>query len=404
MKILFLHSNFPAQFRHLAVHLARDNSNRVIFGTMREEGQIPGVRKFVYTPSRKPGPETHHYVRPLESAVLQGQAVYRALEKLKADGFYPDVVYGHSGWGPAMFIKDIFPRAILLCYFEWFYNSDGADVGFDPEEPVTPDDRLRIRMKNAPILTDLYSCDAGLCPTTWQKNQFPEEYHNKLNVLHDGIDTQYFSPRQGETLMLPSIGLDLSDAKEIVTYVSRGMEPYRGFPQFMEAVSLLQKKRRNCHIIVVGDDRVAYGRQLPDGNTYKQLMLDKFDFDLSRLHFTGLLPYPHYLQVLRVSSVHVYLTRPFVLSWSMLEAMSTGCVVVASSTPPVTEVIRDGENGLLIDLFSPYGIVEKIEIALNHQDDLRTLRTNARKTIVKNYHLSDLLPRHLKWIEGNIRN
>lgn len=402
MKILFLHSNFPAQFRHLALNLARDSRNRVVFGTMREEGQIPGVYKFVYTPSRKPGRETHHYVRPLESAVLQGQAVYRALEKLKAEGFYPDVVYGHSGWGPAMFVKDIFPRATLLCYFEWFYNSDGADVGFDPEEPVTPDDRLRIRIKNTPILTDLYSCDAGLCPTLWQKNQFPGEYDDKLKVLHDGIDTQYFSPQQGEKLILPSIGLDLSDAKEIVTYVSRGMEPYRGFPQFMEAASLLHKKRRNCHIIVVGEDRVAYGSHLPDGKTYKQLMLDKFDFDLSRLHFTGRLSYPQYLQVLRASSVHVYLTRPFVLSWSMLEAMSAGCVIVASNTPPVTEVLRDGKNGMLIDLFSPQDIVAKVEHALDNQDNLRTLRTNARKTIIANYNLSDLLPKHLEWIRNNI--
>jgi glycosyltransferase involved in cell wall biosynthesis len=404
MKILFLHSNFPAQFRHLAVNLARDSNNRVVFGTSREEGQIPGVYKFIYTPSRKPHKETHHYIRPLEGAVLQGQAVYRALDKLKADGFIPDVVYGHSGWGPTMFIKDVFPQAKLLCYFEWFYNSEGSDVGFDPAEPLTPDDRLRIRVKNAPILTDLYSCDAGLCPTSWQLSQFPKEYHHKLKVLHDGIDTQYFSPRKDEKLILPSIGLDLSDAKEIVTYVSRGMEPYRGFPQFMESVSLLQKRRRNCHVVVVGEDRVAYGRQLPDGKTFKQLMLDKFDFDLSHLHFTGRLPYSQYLKILRASSVHVYLTRPFVLSWSMLEAMSTGCLIIASDTPPVTEVINDGVNGILVDFFSPQNIVEKIENALDHPDRMETLRINARKTIIDKYNLHDLLPKHLEWIKNNINN
>lgn len=310
MKILFLHSNFPAQFRHLAINLAKNADNRIVFGTTRKEGQIPGVYKLIYTPSREPQRETHHYIKPLESAVLHGQAVYRELNKLKKDGFYPEIVYGHSGWGPTMFIKDVFPRSKLLCYFEWFYNADGSDVGFDPCEPLTPDDKLRIRIKNAPILTDLYSCDAGLCPTFWQKNQFPQEYHNKLKVFHDGIDTDYFSPRKDEKLILPSIDLNLSEAKEIVTYVSRGMEPYRGFPQFMESVSLLQKNRKNCHVIIVGEDRVAYGRSLPDGKSYKQLMLDKFDFDLSRLHFTGRLPYPQYLQVLRASSAHVYLTRP----------------------------------------------------------------------------------------------
>lgn len=402
MKILFLHSNFPAQFRHLAINLARDGNNRVVFGTTSKEGQIPGVYKFIYTPSRKPHKETHHYVKPLEAAVLQGQAVYRALDKLKKNGFHPDVVYGHSGWGPTMFIKDVFPRSKLLCYFEWFYNAEGSDVGFDPSEPLTPDDKLRIRIKNAPILTDLYSCDAGLCPTFWQKNQFPQEYHNKLKVLHDGIDTDYFSPRKDEKLILPSIGLNLSEAKEIVTYVSRGMEPYRGFPQFMEAVSLLQKRRGKCHVVVVGEDRVAYGRRLPDGKSYKQMMLNKFDFDLSRLHFTGRLPYNQYLQVLRASSAHVYLTRPFVLSWSMLEAMSAGCLIIASNTPPVTEVIQDGVNGILVDFFSPQDIVTKIEFSLDNPDQMKTMRILARKTILEKYSLKYLLPTHWKWIQRNI--
>lgn len=404
MKILFLHSNFPAQFRHLAINLAKNADNRIVFGTTRKEGQIPGVYKLIYKPSREPKRETHHYIKPLESAVLHGQAVYRELNKLKKDGFYPEIVYGHSGWGPTMFIKDVFPRSKLLCYFEWFYNADGSDVGFDPCEPLTPDDKLRIRIKNAPILTDLYSCDAGLCPTFWQKNQFPQEYHNKLKVFHDGIDTDYFSPRKDEKLILPSIDLNLSEAKEIVTYVSRGMEPYRGFPQFMESVSLLQKNRKNCHVIIVGEDRVAYGRSLPDGKSYKQLMLDKFDFDLSRLHFTGRLPYPQYLQVLRASSAHVYLTRPFVLSWSMLEAMSTGCLVIASNTPPVTEVIENGVNGILVDFFSPQDIVKKIEFSLDNPDQMKTMRFHARKTILEKYNLKYLLPKHLEWIRSNIAN
>jgi glycosyltransferase involved in cell wall biosynthesis len=230
------------------------------------------------------------------------------------------------------------------------------------------------------------------------------EFHSKLKVLHDGIDTQYFSPQKGEQLILPSISLDLSEAKEIVTYASRGMEPYRGFPQFMESVSLLQKRRKGCHVVVVGEDRVAYGRQLPNGKTFKQLMLEKLDLDLSRLHFTGRLSYPEYLRVLRTSSVHVYLTRPFVLSWSMLEAMSTGCIIVASNTPPVTEVVHDGINGILADFFSPQEIVEKVEHALDDPDRMETLRTNARKTILERYSLSDLSPKHLEWIRKTTNN
>jgi glycosyltransferase involved in cell wall biosynthesis len=395
MKFLFLHPNFPAQFRYLAVALARNPHHQVFFGTARSEGRLPGVYKVVYAPSRKPGRETHHYVKPLEDAVLQGQAVYRMAAKLRSEGFVPDVVYGHSGWGPTLFIKDIFPEAKLLCYFEWFYHSEGSDSDFDPSEPATIDDKLRIRIKNTPILTDLHSCDAGVCPTFWQQRQFPTEYHQKVTILHDGIDTNYFRPRSEATLSMPVADLDLSEMDEIVTYVSRGMEPYRGFPQFMEAVALLLKRRPGCHVIIIGEDRVAYGKTLPDGRTYKRMMLDKLTLDLSRVHFTGLLPYNQYLQLLQASSAHVYLTRPFVLSWSMLEAMATGCLVVASATPPVQEVVEDGQNGLLVDFFSPVQIADRVEEVLDDPSRMAMIKGRARETIMEKYALSKLLPQQI---------
>lgn len=398
MNVLFLHPNFPAQFRHAAVALARDPENRVVFATAREDGRLPGVHKVVFKPSRQARRETHHYVRPLENAVLQGQAVYRMADQLKTEGFVPDIVYGHSGWGPALFVKDTFPQAKLLCYFEWFYRAHGSDADFDSGDPLTRDGEARIRIRNAPILIDLYSCDAGLCPTSWQLRQFPDEYHGKMNVLHDGIDTSFFCPGQDAKLVLPAIGLDLSQVDEIVTYVSRGMEPYRGFPQFMETVSLLQKRRPRCQAVVVGEDRVAYGKPLADGKTYKQAMLEKLDIDTSRVHFTGLLPYTQYRQVLQASSVHVYLTRPFVLSWSMLEAMSAGCLLVASNTAPVAEVIQDHVNGLLVDFFSPGEIADRVEEALEDPDRMASIRIRARDTIREKYDLSALLPRHLAWM------
>lgn len=398
MRILFLHPNFPAQFRHLAAAIAKDKRHQVVFGTTRREGNLPGVNKVIYNHTREARPQTHHYVRPLENAVLQGQAVYRLAEQLKAREFIPDVVYGHSGWGPTLLIKDIFPKTKLLCYFEWFYHAHGSDADFDPTEPLTADDEARIRLKNAPILMDLYSCDRGLSPTYWQHQQFPLEYRHKINVLHDGIDTEFFCPKPGAKLVLPSINLDLSHVEELVSYVGRGMEPYRGFPQFIEAVALLQERRPQCHVVIVGENRVAYGKNLPDGKTYKDVMLEKFPLDLSRVHFTGRLPYPEYLQVIQSSSVHVYLTRPFVLSWSMMEALSTGCLLVASRTAPVTEVIQDGVNGLLADFFSPQEIASRIEEALKHPDQMAALRAKARQTIQERYDLSQLLPQHLEWI------
>lgn len=401
MRILFLHPNFPAQFRHLATAFGNDPKNQVIFATKNErpEWVIPGVQKVVFTPSREARPETHHYVRTLENAVLQGQASYRAMERLKAMGFIPDVIYGHSGWGPTLFMKDLFPNSPLMCYFEWFYHAQGSDADFDPADPLSSDDICRIRLKNAPILQDLYTCDWGVSPTQWQKSQFPKEFYSKISVMHDGVDTDYFVPNPGAKLVLPEVNLDLSGVDEIVTYVARGMEPYRGFPEFMESLVYLLERRPNCHVVVVGSERVCYGRSLPDGKTYKQLMLEKLKLDLSRVHFVGSLPYGQYLKVIQASSAHIYLTRPFVLSWSMIESMSTGCLIVGSDTAPVREVIEDGKNGLLVDFFSPKQIAERVCEVLDHPTQMAQLRENARKTVLEKYSLKDLLPRHLKLMQ-----
>jgi glycosyltransferase involved in cell wall biosynthesis len=315
MRILFLHPNFPAQFRHLATVLGQDSRNQVVFGTMNAKGSIPGVHKVLYQPSRQVHPQTHHYLRSQESAVLQGQAVYRLAQQLKTEGFIPDVVYAHSGWGPGMFIKDVFPQAQLHCFFEWFYHARGSDADFDPNDPIDADSIAKIRVKNSPILTDLYSCDRGMCPTQWQRQQFPPEFRSKLKVLHDAVDTAFFHPQPNAKLVLPSINLDLSHVDEIVTYATRGMEPYRGFPQFMEAVALIQQQRLNCHVVIAGEERVAYGKSLPDGKTYKQLMLETLPLDLSRIHFTGSLPYSQYLQLLQASSAHIYLIESDCIYW-----------------------------------------------------------------------------------------
>ena len=398
MRVLFLHNNFPAQYRHIAVALAKEGNNQVVFGTKNRDTSLPGIHKVIFEPSRDPHPTTHHYVRSLESAVLHGQAVFKIAENLKAQGFVPDVICGHSGWGPTLFIKDAFPDKPLICYFEWFYHARGSDADFDPTEPLTVDDLARIRIKNAPLLIDLDSCNWGLSPTHWQKSQFSREFHNKISVLHDGVDTGYFRPNPGAKLVLPN--LDLSNVDEIVTYVARGMEPYRGFPQFIEALAYVQERRPNCHAVIVGSDRVCYGKSLPDGSSYKDLMLKKVPLDLSRVHFTGSLPYNQYLKVIQASSVHVYLTRPFVLSWSMLEAMSTGCLVVGSDTAPVTEVIQDGDNGLLVDFFSPKKIAERIDEVLEHPTRMAELRVLARRTVQERYALADLLPQHIQLIKS----
>jgi glycosyltransferase involved in cell wall biosynthesis len=286
-----------------------------------------------------------------------------------------------------------------MCYFEWFYNMYGSDMDFDKQAVQNIDDMARIRIKNSSILVELYSCDRGLSPTNWQRSQFPKEFHDKISVMHDGVDTDYFVPDPVAKLVIPN--LDLSGVDEIVTYVARGMEPYRGFPQFMESLVYLQEQRPNCHAVIVGSERVCYGRALPNNQTFKQLMLDKLpNLDLSRIHFTGSLPYNQYLKVIQASSVHVYLTYPFVLSWSAIESMSTGCLVLGSDTQPVREVITDGENGLLVDFFNPKAVADRISEVLNHPTQMAELRVKARQTVLDRYALKDLLPKQLEMIKG----
>lgn len=405
MNILFVHQSFPGQFMHLAAVLAGSSGNRVVFLTeeTKNKANLANVFKAIFALSRPPKPEIHPYLRNAEKAILQGQAAYRTGLALKEQGFTPDVIYGHAGFGASMYMKDLYPEVPLVGYFEWFYHAHGTDVGFDPAAPTSLDDECRLRTKNMVLLQELYSCDVGVTPTYWQHSQFPLEYRTKLHVLHDGVDTRINRPEPNAKLVLPELKLDLSEAQEIVTYVGRGMEEYRGFPQFMEAVYLLQQRRPSCHAVIVGGDGVAYGKPHPSGKSFKDIMLGKYDFDQTRLHFTGPLPYGQYRKVLQASTAHVYLTYPFVLSWSMLEAMSCGCTLVASDTPPVREVVRDRQNGLLVDFFKPQELAERLEEVLTDKSLRIRLGKNARETIKKQYDLEKLIGQQVQLLENVAR-
>ena len=395
MRVLFLHNNFPAQFGDLARYLSGQGHD-VSFGT-RWEGTPPDWLRMVrFRPHREVGEQQHPYLRFLENAVLNGQALARTGWQMKERGYSPDLIVAHSGWGPGLYVRDVWPDAKYLGYFEWYYRPDGADTG--SLHPVTRDDGPRIRTRNAAILLDLSECNWGLVPTEYQASQFPALLRRKLTVQHDGVDTERFAPQPGRRLQLP--GLDLSHVDELVTYVARGMEPYRGFPQAMSAFAEVQKRRPRAHVVVVGQDRVAYGRALPDGDTWRKKMLRELELDGDRLHFTGLLPRNQYREVLLASSVHVYLTVPFVLSWSLIEAMSAGCFVVASDTAPVREVIRNGENGRLVDFFDTEGLAERICEALDRPDATAEVREGARRTAVERYAASKLIPLRARLLEA----
>jgi glycosyltransferase involved in cell wall biosynthesis len=397
MKILFIHPNIPGQYKHLARILGEDSANQVVFITKPRAVTIPGVTKIEYKVTRDPKPEIHRYIIGFERAIFHGQEVWRVCKELKEQGFTPDIICAHPGWGDALFVKDIFPQTPLLNFMEFYYHAFGADVYFDKNETVIPDDVARIRVKNSTNLLNLEACDWGVSPTWWQFKQHPKEYHHKISVIHDGIDTDVVAPALRQKLILPD-GTTLPPNAKIVTYVCRNFEPYRGFPTVMRGIEKLTRERSDCHVLIVGNDGVSYGKT-PDGKkTYKQAMLDELTLDTSRVHFIDALPYEQYLKILQYSDAHIYFTVPFVLSWSSMEAMSAGCLVIGSDTAPVREVIQDGVNGLLTDFFSPDQLAQRLHEALDNPEKMKPIRKAARQTIIYHYSLKKLMPLHIALI------
>ena len=401
MRYLFIHQNFPGQFRHVAKALADDPINEVVgIGEVRNLKDRPSlhphIRVLTYQPHGQSGKDTHHYLRDFEGHLRRGQAVVRLLQRLKQEGWSPDVVVAHPGWGEGLFLKDVYPNARHLQYFEYYYHGTGGDVGFDPEFPSTLDDRLRVRIKNSTQLQSLMACDQGISPTQWQKRCYPDVLQPKIQVIHEGIDTDIVKPDPGGWMDID--GQRFCAGDETVTYVARNLEPYRGFHSFIRALPKLQALRPNARVLIVGGDDVSYGKRLAEGKTYRQLNCDEVrdQVDWRKVVFLGKLPYADYLKVLQVSAAHVYLTYPFVLSWSMLEAMSAGCLLVASDTAPVKEVIEDGENGLLVDFFDTGQLANSIADALANPDKYLSMRRRARETVLASYDLKTIcLPRML---------
>lgn len=396
MNILFMHQSMPGQFPHLVRHLA-NSGHSVAFVTRTNRPQMAGIQKIEYEIRGQSG-AAHPFLQNLQNGILHGEAVANCLLRAKHNGLRPDVIYGHSGWGETLYVKDVFPDVPLIHYCEFFYHPFGADTFYDPAECVRLNDVYKLRMKNSVNLLSLENCDRGITPTHWQWSQYPSEYRAKIAIIHDGIDTQKVRPDKNAVIQLPS-GVALDSSQEVVTYVSRSLEPYRGFPSFMRAVEIVSRRRPACHFVIVGADGVSYGRQTADGSSFRENLLNELKIDHQRVHFLGRVPYNQYLKILQVSSLHVYLTLPFVLSWSMLEAMAAGCLVLGSDTPPVTEVLKEGENGFLVDLLSPKDIANRIEEILEKRESLDEIRNSARSTILQRYALSLTLPKQIQLIE-----
>jgi len=406
VKILFIHQNFPGQFKHLAPALAAAGHECTAL-TLRVKEPVlwNGVRVVPYAVKRRSGQGVHPWLADAETKVIRGEACYGAARALREKGYVPDIIVGHPGWGETMFLRDVWPRARIGLYCELYHLSDRDHLGFDPEfmPKVDEVERLRIRMKNLNNLIHLPLCDMGISPTRFQADTFPAAFRERISVIHDGIDTDHVRPDADARFTLPD-GRVLTRGDEVVTFVNRNLEPYRGYHVFMRALPRLLRERPQAQVLIVGGDEVSYGAKPPKGQTWKQIFIDQVrgqipDADWARVHFLGRIPYEDFVPLLQVSRVHVYLTYPFVLSWSLFEAMSAGAAIVASDTAPLREAIRHGETGMLVDFFDGTALVDQV-CALMEDADLRArLGQAARAYMQMNYDLRRIcLPQQMDWI------
>lgn len=406
MKILIIHQNFPGQFKHLAPALV-SQGHEVLAFTMQKNSpsQWQGVRVIGYTPSRGTTQNVHPWISDFETKTIRGEAAFRAALKLKEAGYYPDIILAHPGWGESLFLKDVWSGAKLLIYCEFFYHACGADVGFDPEFPASyPEEVCRLRLKNLNNLLHFEAADAAISPTHWQAGTFPEPFQRKITVVHDGIDTDFVSPNRAASLTLNNT-INLTVQDEIITFVNRNLEPYRGYHIFMRALPQILQQRPEARVLIVGGSDVSYGARPPEGRTWKDIFLNevKDKIDLNRVYFLGNIPYNYFIPLLQISTVHVYLTYPFVLSWSLLEAMSAGCAIVASNTKPLHEAIFDKETGYLVDFFDFKALADKVCSLLDNPDERARLGANAAEFAKAHYDLKRVcLPKQLEWVHTSI--
>jgi glycosyltransferase involved in cell wall biosynthesis len=387
MKILFVHNNFPAQYRNIAANLAKEPGFELVAIGASGARSMPSVRLIKYAGPDANVSGTHPFARRFDVECRRAEQVLYSLSSLATSGFTPDLILAHPGWGETLPLRAMFPAARLVIYCEFFYGAEGRDIGFDPEFPMPGlDGHVGLQLKNATTLLALADCELGISPTKWQQSTFPAHYQGKIEVVHEGVETTRVRPNPEARLMLPN-GRHVQSSDEVVTFVARSLEPLRGYHVFMRALPEILNRRPNAQIVIIGRGGVSYGLPPPAGKTWKSVFLEELGgrLDLSRVHFMGGVSYQTFVTALQVSSAHVYFTYPFVLSWSMLEAMSAGCLVIGSDTPPVREIISSGENGLLVPFFAVDELAERVIEALERPAKFSAIRDEARRFVVDHY-------------------
>ncbi|MFW5881927.1 MAG: glycosyltransferase [Roseicyclus sp.] len=399
MNLLFVHQNFPGQYRELFDWIVRQRAHRVVFLTQRRDcPEIEGAKIVVYRPHHKAAADAYALSSYWEDCVGAGYGAARACERLKAGGFRPDIILGHVGWGELTFMKQVWPDVPILGLFEYFYLAEGGSVGFDPEFPASPDARFVMHARNVVNFANIETVDRGVSPTRWQRDTFPASFHGKLDVCHDGIRTDRLGPDPEAQVGLGRLDRPLTREDEVFTYVARNMEPTRGFHVFMRALPQILEARPGARALIIGGNETSYSRKSAAEGGYRSEMErevgDRVDWD--RVHFLGRVPYASFRQVVQISRCHIYLTVPFVLSWSLLEAMAMGATVVASDVAPVREAVSHGRTGLLVDFFQPEALARQVVEVLADPAAFAPLGAAARTHVSETYDFHTVtLPQHV---------
>ncbi|SPH19525.1 Phosphatidyl-myo-inositol mannosyltransferase [Ascidiaceihabitans donghaensis] len=403
MNIMFVHQNMPGQYREFVQWLVGRGVHNIVFLTQRKNApKIDGVRTIVYKPHNVAKDDAYGLSRTWENATGSGFGAAQAASKLKDTGFTPDIIIGHVGWGELTFMKEVYPDTPIIGFFEYYYSAHGGPVGFDPESPVSAHSPYILAANNAVPLVNIEVVDLGHCPTYWQRDRFPESFHDKCYVCHDGIRTDTLLPDPNVELTLGRVDRALTRADDdIVTYMARNLETTRGFHQFMRALPGIQAGHPNARVLVIGGNDTSYGgKSKHPGGLRGQMEAEVGDrVDWSRVHFLGQVPFEDYQKIIQISKCHLYLSMPFVLSWSCLESMSMGATIVASDVAPVREAITHGETGLIVDFFDPDAIAAQVVDVLQNPETYAHIGPAARDHVVKTYDFHTVcLPEHIRQI------
>lgn len=386
-RVLFVHSNFPAQFRDLARDLVARGVECAAIGAVQAPG-LPGVRLFRWSNTKGSTPGIFPLATRAEADFIRGRAALDAALALKAEGFEPDLIIGHPGWGETVFLGEAFPAARLIAFSEFFYKGRGADIDFDVEFiSPTLETILGGTAKNAVLSLSLTGADAIVCPTEFQAGTHPDIFRSRIRLIHEGVDTDAIRPGAPREVVLPN-GATIRPGTPLITHVNRHLEPLRGLHILLRALPRLQAEVPDAQVLIVGSEETrGYGGSPPDGRSWKARCLDGLEgrLDLSRVHFTGRMAHADMLAALRLSTAHVYYSYPFVLSWSLIEAMASGCYVIGSDTAPVRDAVVDGESGRLLPFFDVDALSEALIDACRRPDAFADQRAAARATAVERF-------------------